>query len=381
MIGRLISRSLKQRKLRIAVAIFAVIMGASMVSALLSISWDMKEKLAVEARKFGANIVLLPADDSLADDYGVNTSTSGNRFINDRDVKSVQKLDYIVGAAPYLYGEVQINGKKVILAGTEPKEALKVSPWWKINGRWDNSEQGVLVGDQVATKYKIKSGDTIAVNSADGKTGFSLRVTGILKANGPEDSQVFVTLSKAQKILMLPGKAASIQISAMTDKKDINEAKTELEGIVPGSKGKVIRQIADAEQSLLKKIQWLMILVTIAVLAASVLSVTSTMTSTVLERRKEIGIMKALGAENKKVAGLFYWEAAIIGLTGGVFGYFAGLVLSQVIGKSVFSTFISFRPTVFPITVIVALAVTLTASRLPVQRALNIDPIITLRGE
>lgn len=381
MIGRLISRSIKQRKLRIAVAVFAVIMGASMVAALLSISWDMKEKLSVEARKFGANIVLLPADDSLADDYGDNISTTGSRFINDQDVKSVQKLDYIVGAAPYLYGKVKINGKEVILAGTEHKEALKVSPWWKINGQWNDSEQSLLVGEQVAAKYKIRLGDAIAINSSYGKTGFPLRVTGILKANGPEDSQIFVTLAKAQKILMLPGKVASVQISAMADKKDINEAKSEIERIVPGSKGKVIRQIADAEQSLLQKIQWLMILVTIAVLAASVLSVTSTMTSTVLERRKEIGIMKALGAENRKVSGLFYWEAAIIGLIGGVAGYFVGLILSQVLGKSVFSTFISFRPTVFPITVTVALAVTLTASRLPVQKALDINPIITLRGE
>ena len=381
MIGRLISRSLKQRKLRIAVAIFAVIMGASMVAALLSISWDMKEKLSVEARKFGANLVLQPADDSLTDDYGDNAATSGKRFLSDRDVKAVQKLDYIVGAAPYLYGEVQINGRKVILTGTDLKEALKVSPWWKINGQWRDSGQGLLVGEQVAIKYKIKLGDTIAVNPAYSKTGFPLRVTGILKANGPEDSQIFMTLLESQKILNLPGKVASVQISVMTDKKDINAAKSEVEQIVPGSKGKVIRQIADAEQSLLKKIQWLMILVTIAVLAASVLSVTSTMTSTVLERRKEIGIMKALGAENKKVAGLFYWEAAIIGLTGGVTGYFVGLVLSQVIGKSVFSTFISFRPTVFPITVLVALAVTLAASRFPVQRALEIDPIITLRGE
>lgn len=379
MIGRLLNRSLVQRKSRIAVAIFAVVMGATMVAALLGISWDMEAKFGKEARNFGANIVLLPKGDSLLD-YEIGGTDNNNGAVYLKGVNyAALKKDYIIGAAPYLYGLAEVNGTKAVIAGTQFDEASKVSPWWKISGRWINDAQSSVIGAKVAKKLKIKVGDDIRLKT---KSSFKrFRVSGILQANGPEDNQVFITLTAAQTLLKLPNSVSFIQISAVTDNKSISEIATELQKTIEGSTAKEVKQIAGAEKNLLIKIRWLMILVTVVVLAASVLSVMSTMTSTVLERRKEIGIMKALGADNGKIARLFYLEAAIIGLSGGLVGYLAGLLLSQAIGQSVFATFISIRLSILPITLATALVVAITASRWPVQQALRIDPIITLRGE
>ena len=132
---------------------------------------------------------------------------------------------------------------------------------------------------------------------------------------------------------------------------------------------------------MLNEIEWLMLLVTGVVLVASGMSVASTMTTTVLERRKEIGLMKALGAENRRIATLFFAEAGAIGIMGGLLGYFVGLGLAQVIGWQVFDTAISWRGVVFPVTVGVAVLVALVASRTPVKTALHIDPVVTLRGD
>jgi len=379
MLSRLLGRSLVQRKSRVAVAILAVVMGAAMVTALLSVSWDMEKKLATEARKFGANIMLLPQGDALFNVAESGGIVMGDRFIRDSDIAKIER-ENIIGAAPYLYGVVEVNGKKAVLAGTRPDEAQKVSPWWKIEGQWPKDIKSAVIGAKVAGKLKIKIGDNLIVRT-EGKRVTDFMVSGILRAGGPEDNQVYLLLPAAQQVLNRPGQVSLVQVSAMTDKKELGEVVRELEQAVPGSKGKAVKQLANAELNLLTKIRWLMILVTVAVLVASVLSVMSTMTSTVLERRKEIGIMKALGAENRKIARLFFSEAAIIGISGGVTGYVAGLMVSQVIGKSVFATFISIRPVILPLTIAVALAVALVASRGPIRQALKIDPIITLRGE
>lgn len=380
MLSRLLGRSLMQRKSRVAVAVLAVVMGAAMVTALLSVSWDMEKKLATEARNFGANIILLPQGDDLFDVAENGTADTGDGFIRDSGLSGIRKKEYIVGAAPYLYGLGEVNGKKAVLAGILPGEAQRVSPWWEIDGQWPKNLKSAVIGAKVAGKLKIKKGDILTVRT-EGNKVTDFKVSGILQAGGQEDNQVFLLLPAAQQLLNRPGQVSLMQVSAMTDKRDIGEIARELEQSIPGSKGKAVKQLADAEQNLLDKIRWLMILVTIAVLVASALSVMSTMTSTVLERRKEIGIMKALGAENRKIARLFFAEAAIIGLAGGVFGYAAGILVSQVIGKSVFATLITVRPIVFPISAAIALAVAIVSSRGPVRQALKIDPIITLRGE
>jgi putative ABC transport system permease protein len=125
----------------------------------------------------------------------------------------------------------------------------------------------------------------------------------------------------------------------------------------------------------------MMLLITIVALAASGIGVMTTTMTTVMERRKEIGLMKSIGAENLKIASIFLTESVIIGLGGGVLGYFLGNILAQYIAESVFHSSISIVLYVLPVTVGVSLAVTVLASLLPVRRATRIEPAIVLRGE
>jgi putative ABC transport system permease protein len=133
--------------------------------------------------------------------------------------------------------------------------------------------------------------------------------------------------------------------------------------------------------STLGMVQGLMLMVTLVALFASALGVMTTMTSSVIERRKEIGLMKAVGAERRKIVALFLSEAAIIGALGGAAGFVAGLVLAQVIGISVFATPIGLHALVLPAVMGLAVAVALLASLLPVRRAMGVEPAVVLRGE
>jgi len=133
--------------------------------------------------------------------------------------------------------------------------------------------------------------------------------------------------------------------------------------------------------NILGKIEDMMFLVTIVALLASALGVMTTMTTSVIERRKEIGLMKSVGAENKSIVSLFLSEAALIGIIGGFLGYIIGIILSQFIGMSVFGTSISPRLEVIPIALGISVGVSLLASILPVRKAVGVEPAIVLRGE
>jgi putative ABC transport system permease protein len=151
--------------------------------------------------------------------------------------------------------------------------------------------------------------------------------------------------------------------------------------MIPYVEGKTVLQVAENEMELLDKIEGMMLMVTFVALAASGFGVMTTMTTSVIERTKEIGLMKAIGARSRRIAGLFFAEALIIGATGGVIGYGTGLVFAQFIGLSVFGAPVSIQPVVFPITMGIAIGITLAGSALPVRRSLRIDPAKVLRGE
>jgi putative ABC transport system permease protein len=135
------------------------------------------------------------------------------------------------------------------------------------------------------------------------------------------------------------------------------------------------------EMDVLNKIQNMMFLITIVALIASALGVMTTMITSVIERQKEIGLMKSIGAENKRIITLFLSEATIIGVIGGILGYLIGIILAQFIGLSVFKMSITPRFEVIPIVIMISFGIVLLASILPVRRAVKVEPAIVLRGE
>jgi putative ABC transport system permease protein len=105
------------------------------------------------------------------------------------------------------------------------------------------------------------------------------------------------------------------------------------------------------------------------------------MTTSVIERKKEIGLMKSVGAENKKIMSLFFSEATIIGIIGGIAGFIIGVILAQIIGISVFNTSITPRLEIIPIVLLMSITVALLASIIPIRRAIRVEPAVVLRGE
>jgi putative ABC transport system permease protein len=101
----------------------------------------------------------------------------------------------------------------------------------------------------------------------------------------------------------------------------------------------------------------------------------------VLERRSEIGLMKALGASRRAVGVFFLAEQLLLALVGGIAGYAIGLVLARFLGTGIFGIAPAVRLILFPIVLVLAAVVALLGSLVPLERASRVDPAPVLRGE
>ncbi len=418
MLFRIIKKSLRGRKSRISIAIISVIIGAAIATSLLSVSMDINEKVGYEFRKYGANLIIVPQSDTIEIGFpGVDFgSVTDQKYINESDlwkIKTIFWRNNVLGFAPQLYQVVRIeknqNTQDVVLVGTyfnQDVEILepyspddepifntgikRISPWWHVIGSWiedPEDSKSSMIGKNVAEKLGLEVGDTYTIEyipnyeNPSNVTLYNLRVQGIIETDGNEDSQIFINLDVAQNITGRFNKVHTVQVSALCNACPVDTFASEIMGAIPYVEARTVKQLVSAEMNILGKVENMMFLVTLVALFASALGVMTTMTTSVIERRKEIGLMKSIGAENQKIVTLFLLETTIIGLLGGFLGYIIGTILSQFIGLSVFNTSISPRIEVIPIALGISIGVSLFASILPVRKATSVEPAIVLRGE
>jgi putative ABC transport system permease protein len=265
-----------------------------------------------------------------------------------------------------------------------------ISPWWSVNGSWiveQNDTTSSMIGIKVAETLHLRIGDSYTIHYDEyvgdliNETRHNLTVVGIIETEGYEDNQIFVNLQVAQELTNRLGKVHTIQVSALCNACPVEAFVEEIQSNMPDVEARTVKQLASAEMNILGKIENMMFLITIVGLIASALGVMTTMITSVIERQKEIGLMKSVGAENKKIVSLFLSEATIIGVIGGILGYIIGIILAQVIGYSVFSMSITPHLEVIPVSIGISIGVALLASILPVRRAVSVEPAIVLRGE
>jgi len=151
--------------------------------------------------------------------------------------------------------------------------------------------------------------------------------------------------------------------------------------VIPHARAEQIRQVAQNEGVVLSRIKGLMLLVTLAALIASALAVSAAMATAIFERKREVGLMKAIGAGNFAVGALFFTEAALLALLGGVVGFAAGVGMAQQIGRWIFSSRVAVQPVLFPVVLAVAVLVTFAGSAASIRKAMRFDPAIVLRGD
>jgi putative ABC transport system permease protein len=372
---RLILKALTVRKSRVAIAFLSITIGAAIVSSLLCVYFDISIKMSRELRTYGANFFLGPNADS--------ESRTIDLSVYQEALKAISQ-DVLIGASPYLYGIVKLNLGNAVLAGIDFAGIQKLSPYWQVEGRWivaDFDDRNCMIGKSLAQKMEVKVGDTIGLVSRDRNNPVKLKVKGIVETGQAEDQQVLVNLAAAQKILGQEGRINHGMVSILAQDFDIAALAAGIASRFPGIDAKPIRKVSHSEGKILDKITGLMAMVALVILSLTTLCMMTTLMAMVVERTPEIGLVKALGADNGTVVVQFLAEIGVIALSGVIAGIVLGYGLAQVLGHAVFASSISFRPIVIPLTLLILLAAALTAGAIPVRMTVKIIPAQVLKGQ
>jgi putative ABC transport system permease protein len=380
MFWRLLWKLLRGSRGRLAVALIALISGAAVISALLNLDFDISRKLTQEFRTLGANLVISPAAGVQTSDAGASAPTLMDQSVALAEVAQLQSPD-VLAAAPYLYIVARSAGTRVVVAGTWLDQSPKLYPTWKLSGDWIASREDTahcLIGHDVASQFSLSPGSQLELNYI-GRTA-RLTVAGVVDAGGPEDNQVFVNLPVAQALAAAQNQIGLVQLSVGGPASNVSRLTLQLQTALPGYDVRPIRQVTEAEGALLNRIRLLIVSMVLLILVLSVLCVLATMAALAMERREDVGLMKALGGSISRILGLFLAEVGVLGAAGGLIGCFVGVALSIWMGHQVFGTAISPRWEVFPLTIALMMGVAL-AGALPLQRLGKVKPAVILRGE
>ena len=432
---RLVADSFTRRPKRKLLTLAALALGMAVATAALSVSLDVGDRLAQEFRSLGANLVVTPQADSLPLEIGGVDYRPANAgaYLPEADLGKLKTIFWrfnIVGFAPILDVPVEAWSPasktfsspgavdNATLIGTWSKHEVPIpdgttyetgieqtNPWWHVEGRWFNeAADECLVGSAAAKKYGVKDGDELQVR-ANGAAGWKeLKVVGVLSTGGPEDNAVVAPLGIVQKVAEKPGEYRRLYVSALTKPEDafarrdpksmtpaefdrwyctpyISAIALQISEELKGTDVRVIRRVAEGEGTILTHVRTLLWLVTFCALLAAALAVGASAAASVIERRTEIGLMKALGAGSALVGVLLAAEQLLVAFVGGGIGYALGILLARLLGQRVFG--FAPEPKLFLLFIVLVLAalITLAGSAYPLRRASKYDPAPILRGE
>jgi len=426
---RLVADSFSRRPRHKLLTGAALALGMAVATAAISVSLDVGDRLAREFRSLGANLVVTPRADSLPLEIGGvdYRPVNAGAYLPESDLGKLKTIFWrnnIIAFAPMLEIQAHVlpmdgNWSDTSLIGTWAEHQIslpdggtfstgvaKSNPWWRIDGRWflENSKE-CIVGIEFAKKNGIKVGDWLSITAgAVTKIPSPEKVVGILSSGGPEDNAVIVPLGRAQILADKTSQYRRLYVSALTKPEDdfgrrdpntlapadydrwyctpyISSIALQISQVLPGADVRVIRRVADGEGAILTRVRTLLWLVTFASLLAAALAVGASSAASVIERRTEIGLMKALGAGSGTVGFLLVAEQLLLALLGGGLGYSLGILLARLVGQKIFGVAPEFSFLVLSVIIGLAAVVTLLGSAIPLRRASRYEPAPILRGE
>ena len=373
-----------RRKGKMIFLVLGLIIGISTVVTLLSITESMTKDIEARLNQFGANIIMVPKNDNLSLSYGgidvggVNYQVKEfdqKNLVNIRKIKNSKNLGII---APKVLGPVVVNNRKVLLMGVVFKEELALKNWWlKKEGVFPQKKDEIMLGAQAAALLKIQAGDIIELSRKKFKVTAVLNPTG-----GSEDNAIIADLAKTQEILNKEGKISMVEIAAFCQGCPISEMTLQIAEKFPNAKVTAMKQAVMSKMQSIELFKSFSLGVSILVIFIGSLLVLVTMMGSVNERTREIGIFRAIGFRRGHVMQIILLEALLLGIVGGIIGFFLGNMVALGIIPVVIKegTFAGINSSLGIISILMAVALSLLASLYPAFKASNMDPSEALRS-
>lgn len=359
-LGTLMLRSLWGRKRRTGFAVVALAVASATATALLTLNLDLESKLTREFRHFGANVVV---------------KSDGEAALTEAQIAAVRtilgKNDVVV---PFAYAVARNSaGDPVIVAGTDFSLLPRLNSWWKV-ATWPTRRGTALVGAR-AMEGLSGPGSTLEFR----KRLLTLPSVEEVETGGPEDNQVFIPLDEFMQWTGIGPNTLQLAISGNAGQ--IESAMGSIRTAVPGVAVEPVRQVLGTQVRVLESTKSVFGFTALIIAILVALSIVAMMTASLLERRRDFALMKALGASTFALVFSFLAEAAIVGISGGLIGYIAGTAVAMLIGELNFHASVEFRWAVAPEVLAGTLLLAVASAILPMFTLHRVQPATLLKGE
>jgi len=358
----MLRRSLLMRAGHTRTALLALTIVAATASAMLTLYLDLDAKLHKEFRGYGANIVITPKN--------------GQQLTDSSMTAIYSHLPPQALAVPFSYAVAHTAaGATIVVSGTDMNLVKQLNRWWSVSS-WPSAPGEALVGERALRGLDPQKGP---YELHFGDKAVQLSLAGTLKTGSDEENRIYVSLSDLKRWTGLG--ASAVEISVPGSREEINSLASEIHKFVPMTDVRPIRQIVEAEAGVISKTKVLMVSAFVLIAITVALCVLATLTTSILERRRDFAVMKALGSSQRMINVLFASEAAFLGSCAALLGYPLGLGIAAWIERTNFHATVLPRFSVFPLVVFGTVALALLASSFPLSRLQRLEPAGILKGE
>jgi len=391
---QIVLKDITRRKKRMLYASLGVVIGVATIIAVLTIALAGETDIYGQLEKYGANLVVMPAISDIDVGLGglsLGTLAVGENYISENELPQIRQIadgmirealniedeGDIATIAPRLYMNTEIKGTSVIIVGVDPQQERQLKTWWRIReGEYLERADQALVGAMAAELLELNVGDKIALN------GREVTITGILEETGSnEDYQVFLHIKTVQEAFDKEGLVSSIDVRALCSACPTSDIAGSINGNIPGVRAVAVKQIAETEMGMMGKVSKFLLALAGITLAVGCFGVVNTMLTSVHERIRDIGIMRAVGASRNQIIRIFLYEAIIIGVVGGLLGYVVGTLLAYVVGPLIFGgVAVTYVPQYFLPSLALAAFIAVVATVYPAFRASKIKVADSFRS-
>jgi putative ABC transport system permease protein len=359
----MLRRSLVHRRARSLSALIAMTVSAGVATALLTLYADLDAKLHKEFRSFGANVVVTaPANAPLHPD-------------------ALEKVRQAAGsdalAAEFAYAVATTDrGTPVVVAGTDFAAVKRLDSWWQVDAWPDASEVNAALLGQRAAQFVA---DERSVNLTFAGHPINLRGVGRLRTGGDEDSRIYMPLAGftawtgvAPTVieLQIPGGAATVEATITRLRQDLPELQVQ-----------PVRQLVEGESKIVDRTHALMYGAVLLIALTVAVSVLATLSASVLERRRDFALMKALGGSQLQLMSMFLLEALVLAIAGVAAGFLVGSAAAWAISESNFHTATLPHLSVLPLVLLLNIAIAAMAALFPARVLRGLQPAALLKGE
>jgi putative ABC transport system permease protein len=359
----ILRRSLVHRRARSISALIAMTVSAGVATALLTLYADLDTKLHKEFRSFGANIVI--------------TAPSNASLPPDALSRAQQAAGTDVLAAEFAYAVATTDtGTPVVVAGTDFAAVKRLDSWWQVDSWPDPAVTNAALLGQRAAQFV---GNEHSVALTYSSRPVTLRGAGRIKTGGDEDSRIYMPLAAFTAWTGVTPSVIELQVPGGAAR--VEAAMARLQRDLPDVQVQPVRQLVEGESKIVDRTHALMYGAVLLIALTVAVSVLATLSASVLERRRDFALMKALGGSQATLMGMFLLEALILALAGVAAGFIVGSAAAWAISEGNFHTATLPHLSVLPMVLLLNTAIAALAALLPVRVLRGLQPAALLKGE